>query len=249
MADDGTPRPVIWMRDPSPRRGPRPAHTREEIAQVAMSIADEHGLDSVSIREVAKQLGAGAASLYRYIDSKADLYDLMVDAASAEFSLPPTPSGDRRADLTAIANCARAIYQRHPWAITLSSDASWGPHVQDYMEFFLAVLKPAGLDTRQQLELIAHFNASVATFASHERQQRDQPGNQGALVARMTHLKQIAENPELPHLSAAVTTMLNSTPDDTDPDELFRRFLDRLIDTIPAQADSGPGQHGAQSNP
>ncbi|MFF2556481.1 TetR/AcrR family transcriptional regulator [Nocardia sp. NPDC058058] len=238
MDDDGAPRPVIWMRDPSPRRGPRPTHTRQEIAQVAMSIADEQGLDAVSIRAVAKQLRAGAASLYRYIDSKADLYDLMVDAASAEFSLPPTPTGNQRADLTAIGNRARSIYLRHPWAITLSANASWGPHVQAYMEFFLAVLKPTGLNTRQQLELIAHFNASIATFASHERQQTDQPGNPGALQARMMHLQQIAENPDLPNLSAAVTAMLNSTPQDTDPDELFRRSLNRLIDTIPAPADS-----------
>lgn len=199
-----------------------------------MSIADEHGLDAVSIRAVAKQLGAGAASLYRYIDSKADLYDLMVDAASAEFTLPPAPSGDRRADLITIGNRARAVHQRHPWAITLSTNASWGPNVQSYMEFFLAVLEPTDLNTRQQLELIAHFNASIATFAAHERQQSDQPGDPGALLARMTHLKQIAANPALPHLSAAVTAMLNSTPEDIDPDELFRRSLDRLIDTIPA---------------
>ncbi|MFB8008314.1 TetR/AcrR family transcriptional regulator [Nocardia sp. NPDC056000] len=238
MDDDGAPRPVIWMRDPSPRRGPRPTHTRQEIAQVAMSIADEHGLDAVSIRAVAKELGAGAASLYRYIDSKADLYDLMVDAATAEFSLPNAPSGDQRADLTTIGNRARSVYQRHPWAITLSSNASWGPHVQAYMEYFLAVLKPTGLNARQQLELIAHFNASVATFAAHERQQTDRPGNPEALQARMMHLKQIAENPKLPHLSTAVATMLTSTPEDTDPDELFRRSLNRLIDTIPAQTDS-----------
>lgn len=231
--DSSAPRPVIWMRDPVPRRGPKPAHTREEISRTAVSIADEHGLEQVSIRAVAKELGAGAASLYRYIDTKADLYDLMVDTVIAEFALPARPTGQWKEDLVTIAERSRVVHRRHPWAYPLFAGASWGPHTQSYMEFFLAALASTGLSLREQTELIAHFTSSVATFAAYEHEQSERPGDSEALAARLMHLNQIAEDPDLPHLSAAVRSMLTAEPADTD--ELFRGTVARLLDSIPSR--------------
>lgn len=233
LGDDPGPgdvRPVIWMREAAQRRGPRPAFTRDEIARVAVTIADDRGLEGVSIRAVASALGAGAASLYRYIDTKADLYDLMVDTVSAEYDLPARPTGDWRADLTLIADRARTVHRAHPWAFALYADASWGPSIQIYMEFFLAALEPTGLSMREQTELIAQFNSSVAGFASHERQQSEQPRDPSVHLARLRHLQQIAENPDLPHLSSAVQKMLVAEQPDTD--DLFRRTVERLLDSV-----------------
>lgn len=223
-------RPVIWMRANEKRRGPKPAHTLEEITRVAVSIADQHSLDDVSIRAVATKLGAGAASLYRYIDTKADLYDLMVDAVSEEYDLPSSPSGDWRADVTMLAERARTVHRRHPWAFALSADASWGPNVQRFMEYFLAALVPTTLDMREKTELIAQFNSSVANFAAYEHRQAEGPRDPEAQLARLMHLSQIAADPELPHLAAAVTQML--TAEQPDNDELFSHTVARILASV-----------------
>lgn len=220
-------RPVIWMRPAGSRRGPKPAHTREDLTRAAISIADSHGLEDVTIRAVAGQLGAGPASLYRYIDTKDDLHDLMLNAVTAEYDLPAAPTGDWRADLTDLAERARVVHRRHPWAFTLSDQASWGPHVQAFMEYFFAALAPARLDLREQTELLAQFNSSVATFAAHESRQ---PGDSTSQMARFLHLQQIAENSDLPHLSTVVRNMLTAEPPNND--ELFRSTLDRLLDWV-----------------
>src|SRR5262245_25957268 len=110
---------VIWARPDRAGRGPRPAHSRAAIAAAAVRIADAEGLDAVSMRRLAAELGAGATSLYRYVARKDDLLDLMVDAVVGEGPPPAAPSGDWRADLREIAYSTRALILRHPWAAML----------------------------------------------------------------------------------------------------------------------------------
>ena len=60
----------IWLRPERSAAG-RPAQwSRAEITQVALRIADAEGLDAVSMRRVAAELGTGAASLYRYVETR-----------------------------------------------------------------------------------------------------------------------------------------------------------------------------------
>jgi AcrR family transcriptional regulator len=224
------------MGGPTPRRGPRPSHTRDEIARVAVSSADSKGLAAVSIRAVAYELGAGAASLYRYIESKDDLFDLMVDAVSADYALPKSPSGDWRADIALIAQRGRTVHRQHGWASTLAAHAAWGPNVQTFLEFFLASLKPMALDAAEHMEFIGLLNSFMASFAAFERQQRERaerPADPGAQIKQIERLQQIAANSQLPHLAAAVTAMMQAAPTDANPDQLFTRGLNRLLDTIP----------------
>ncbi|MBC2903335.1 TetR/AcrR family transcriptional regulator [Streptomyces sp. PSKA01] len=82
---------VIWARPERTGRGPRPAYSRADIAAAAVRIADAEGLDSVSMRRVAAEVGCGTMSLYNYVPRKADLYELMVDEVSAEYELPDDP--------------------------------------------------------------------------------------------------------------------------------------------------------------
>ena len=73
------PKPPIWAR-PEPRgRGARPALSRKQIVDVALQIADEEGLDAVSMRRLARELRSGAMSIYHYFDSRDELLDLMGD--------------------------------------------------------------------------------------------------------------------------------------------------------------------------
>lgn len=106
------------------------------------------------------------------------------------------------------------------------------------MEYFLAALEPTGLSLREQTELIAHVNATVATFASHESRPGAPAGDEGSQHAQLMHLQQIAQDPELPRLSAAVSQMLTAQPPAMD--ELFQRTIDRLLVPI-AQRESPDG--------
>jgi AcrR family transcriptional regulator len=219
---------VIWTRARPGRKGPQPAHSLDDIARKAVALADAKGLAAVSIRAVAAELGAGAASLYRYIASKADLYDLMVNEVSAEYDLPDEPSGDWAADLTLVAERGRAAVRRHPWVGQLSAGASWGPHVQDYMEFLLAALEPTGLDIPERVDFIALLSNWIANFAQYEIQ----PVDGEAAAAKARHMASIAGDPNRPHLAGAMAALLRTDPAAAHPDLLFRRGLDRLFHGI-----------------
>lgn len=112
MADSAEPGPTsVWTK---PRRAPsRQAPSVERIVQIAIAVADAEGLPAVSMRRVASDLGSGTASLYRYVASRDELLDLMIDSAQGE-TLTPV-SGDWRAGLIGVARQVRATLLRHPW--------------------------------------------------------------------------------------------------------------------------------------
>src|SRR5271154_3273179 len=98
----------------SRRRGPRPRHTRQDVALAAVAIADADGIDRVTFRAVAARLGVGVMSLYNYVPDKQALVYAMVAEAAAELRLPE-PTGDWRADMHRLAREQRALLYRHPW--------------------------------------------------------------------------------------------------------------------------------------
>jgi AcrR family transcriptional regulator len=102
-----------------PRRGgPRATLTRARLVATALGIADAEGLDAVSIRRVAAQLGARPMSLYTHIASKDDLVALMLDEVSAELLVPGELPADWREALRAIARQALDAYLAHPWMLS-----------------------------------------------------------------------------------------------------------------------------------
>ncbi|MGW3811301.1 TetR/AcrR family transcriptional regulator, partial [Micromonospora sp. NPDC005113] len=73
----------VWERpEPQPRAAPVPL-SRAKIAATAIRIADAHGLDGLSVRKIAKELGVGPMRLYDYVINRSELLDLMVDAVYA----------------------------------------------------------------------------------------------------------------------------------------------------------------------
>src|SRR5271154_958868 len=99
---------VIWNRPERATRGPAPSLSRDEIATAAVTLADSQGIDAVSMRTLAVQLGVGAASLYRYVDRKDELIDLMVDAVMGD-DLQFEIRGDWRKDIRSFARGLRAM--------------------------------------------------------------------------------------------------------------------------------------------
>ena len=70
---------LLWDTGRRPSRGPKPALSLDRIVEAAVQVADADGLEAVSMRRVATELGTGAMSLYRYVPGKGELLDLMLD--------------------------------------------------------------------------------------------------------------------------------------------------------------------------
>jgi AcrR family transcriptional regulator len=94
---------------------------RRKILEAALAIADERGLDAISMRRVGRQVGMSAMALYPHVASKEALLDGVVDMLLAEL-LPlveKLPAHDWPARLTAIAQGVRVLAKRHPSAFSL----------------------------------------------------------------------------------------------------------------------------------
>ena len=190
---------VIWMR-PGHTGGGRPAQrSREEITEAAMAIADRDGLDAVSMRAVAAALGTGAASLYRYIESREDLLDLMTDAAGAEYQFAE-PTGDWLADLIGIGQQARLIMRRHPWLATLViSRPVLGPNGLDLLERVLGLLASCPASLAAKVDAFAMLTAVTALFVQNES--GGGPGT-GRNAAYLAHALRAGQHPRLAALLA-----------------------------------------------
>lgn len=111
---------LVWAKE---RRSPRrQAPSVEQIVRTAITIADTEGVAALSMRRVAADLGSGTASLYRYVASRDDLLDLMIDEVKGAENTELT--GDWRTDLASVARQVRATLLRHPW---LSSEIPGRP--------------------------------------------------------------------------------------------------------------------------
>jgi AcrR family transcriptional regulator len=88
---------------------------RQEIVDAAVRLADAEGLEAVSMRRLAEELGVGTMTPYSYVADKDELLDLMLDEVSREMLVPEPLPDDWRAALRAIAFATRATVEAHPW--------------------------------------------------------------------------------------------------------------------------------------
>ncbi|MEV7039750.1 TetR/AcrR family transcriptional regulator [Amycolatopsis sp. NPDC051061] len=153
--------PPLWLRPEHGTRGPKPAHSRRDVALAAIRIADAEGLDAVSMRRVAAELGAGTTSLYRYVSKKDEVLELMGDEVLAELRDAPLPSGWRDG-LRAIARLLREVGLRHPWLTTVAAGrAIHGPHSLRWRERTLSVFDDMDLGTDEMLAALGTLSAFV----------------------------------------------------------------------------------------
>jgi AcrR family transcriptional regulator len=130
--------------EPELRPQPRIPLTRERILRAAMRIADEEGLEALTMRRLGQELGVQAMSLYNHVANKDDLYQGIVDLALSEIEVP-SPDLDWRTALRQSAISAHQAFVRHPWACNLHMGT---PRVNDdrmeWMEGVLRTLREAG---------------------------------------------------------------------------------------------------------
>ena len=100
-----------------------------------MLLADTGGLSAVSMRAVAGALNTTAGSLYRYLSSRDELLELMIDAVLVELPLDQDWTGEWLDDMMALASDQLAVYQRHPWLVEAGlTGGAIGPNATRYFE-------------------------------------------------------------------------------------------------------------------
>lgn len=221
----------LWLAPDRPRRGRRPAFSREAITVAAVALADTEGIDAVTMRRVAAEVGAGVMSLYSYAPDKETLLDLMIDHVNGELPASGPLTGDWRADLKAVGHLQRDHMLRHPWLATaVPARRTLGPRTLAFLEHALAALRPSGLDGGARLEVFAQLTAFVAGHVAHEVDRSEAAQSPGRAAAEALYLAAVAADGHHPELADA----LASAGRPVTPDATFGRFLNRLVDGLDA---------------
>jgi AcrR family transcriptional regulator len=220
---------TVWDR-PEPPNRPVPLD-RERIVAAAVALADEGGLEAVSLRKVAARLDAGPMRLYRYIATKEELFDLMVDAVQAEI-LPEERPGDWREALRKLAHRTRRAALRHEWlADLLGGRPALGPNGLALSESTLAAFDGhADIDTAMRaVETVsAYYIGAVRREITRLRAERATGlSKHDWQRARGPYLTKALATGRFPALSRAVHDAA-----DTDPETSFATGLDWVLDAV-----------------
>lgn len=170
---------VVRAPDPAVRSTARGVLTRSRIVEAGIALADAEGLEAVSMRRLAAELGVGPMSLYRHVAGREQLEHLMVRTVLAAHPLPdPGPPG-WRAKLELACRVQWRLYRRHPWLPELVSMTRpiLAPEAMDHTEWTLRALDGLGLTTaeraREAFTLPALVRGLALTLAAETAAERE----------------------------------------------------------------------------
>jgi len=233
---------AAWGLRERPGKGPRPGLSLEKIVAAAIRVGSADGLAAVSMSRVAAELGAGTMALYRYVNSKSELIDLMVDAA---FGPPPPLPGtatDWRGALSHWAWSMLGAMRAAIWAVPMPiSGPPVTPNQVAWMEQGLHALRDTGLNEGQKMSVILLVSGYVRTQVTMEAQLTEAMRAAGTTDQQMMLdynrvLGLVTDPDRFPELTAVVKSGVMSKADH--PDREFEFGLDRILDGIATLVDS-----------
>ena len=200
--------------------------SRERIVAAAVALADAGGFQSLSMRNIADDLGAGTMALYRHVANKEDLLDDMVDVVFAEM-YPPAIGGNWKRELRERGISARAALQRHPWAVGLmESRMRPGPASAVHHNATMGCLREAGFPFRDAVHAYNLLDAYTYGFALQEQTIPFETPEESADMATTTVGDQ---GDEYPYLAEVVVELGKRGYDYT---EEFEFGLDFILDGL-----------------
>lgn len=229
---------LMWGIEGPARPGPKPTLHISDIGAAGVKIADAAGLGAVSMAKVAAEVGFTTMSLYRYVDSKDELYTVMIDEA---FGVPePIEEGlGWRAGITQWATMVRDAIHRHPWILQVPLfEPPLSPQQLEWMEAGLRVFEGTPLSPGDRLSSMVLVNIYVRgaaqltadMFVSPDRtkEQNDQ------LYGR--RLMMLATPDRFPTIAATIGPGILEADAGDDPND-FRFGLTAILDGIQALID------------
>jgi AcrR family transcriptional regulator len=231
-----TSRRVIWDRPERAARGPAPSLSREQITTAAVALADAHGIEAVSMRALAVELGVGAASLYRYVARKDEVIELMVDAVMGD-DLHFAIRGDWRDDLRSFAHGVRGMVLRHPWmAVPSAGLRGFGPNTARCYEQVLGIVDGLGVEIDEMLMMVETLDAYVRGRVFEELSEQEAVRRSGLdqeqwMQTQIPYIERLIESGRYPLL----TRVVFDAQAPHDPDRLAHGFdlgLERVLDGL-----------------
>ena len=228
-----------WQRSPKrPAKKKREPITQEAIVETALRVLDEEGLDGLSMRRVAEELGTGAASLYWHVGSKDGLLDLVMDRVIGEQHVPDPEPERWEEQLKEVARTMRATILAHRDIVELSlGRIPMGPNALEWSERVLAVLRAGGVPDRLAVLghhlLIAAINgftmdesADYTPTTGKERPDEELANMAGDYIASLPRDR----FPNMAEVAQYYTVI--------DPEERFELLLDLFVDGLAKRAAS-----------
>lgn len=205
---------------------------RERVLATAIELADEIGIEALTIRKLADRLGVGAMTIYHHVPSKDAIIDGMVEIVFDEIERPPHDVDWKQA-MRHRCISARSVLNRHPWAAPLmESRTSPGPAVLGHHDAVIGCLRRGGLSIQMTAHAYAVLDSFVYGFAFEEA---TLPAGGGEGIAEVA--EQIAAHfpsDTYPHL--AELTFEHVLQPGYDFGDSFEFGLDLLLDGLDSAA-------------
>lgn len=239
---------LLWGRVPdTPRRGPKPTLTIRDIARAAVAIADDRGWEAVSMKAIAQSVGLTAMSLYRYVDSKDDVIDLLVDEAYGTADPRLATTGSWRERITDWARAAASTLRTRPWLTEIPmSRPPVGPNVLSWTESGVRAFDPTALTGPQKMNALLLVDGFVRQHIRQSAQMGLLPGGGARAGAREgaqpptpgyeAVVASLIDPERFPALTAAVQSMADG--DDDFDVEQFEFGLGVILDGLAGMIDA-----------
>jgi AcrR family transcriptional regulator len=172
---------LLWGGGARPTRGPKPSLTLDQIVTTAIALADREGIDALSMRRVAGELGVGAMSLYRHVPGKAELLALMLDRVSDPTeALARVEGSGWREILQMVARGSYRMYLKHSWLLQVNwSRPVIGPNTLAGIELFMRGLRGLPLTDQERVSVMIMVDGYVTGVARQRIQHAALPEETG----------------------------------------------------------------------
>jgi AcrR family transcriptional regulator len=201
---------------------------RARILGAAMELADEGGLEGLSMRRLGQALGVDPMALYRHVRDKDDLLDGLRDAVLGEIPVVE-PDPDWRAAIRRQILGARDVMRRHGWAPRLLEDRAQGPSIIAYVDVILGIFHAGGLSTALSHHALHVLGSRVVGFTQDLFEDAGDP--EADPEASAAFARSIAAiHPNVARLAVAVSHEGGLGGCDSDEEFLFG--LDLLLDGL-----------------
>lgn len=179
---------------------PRAPLTSEDVLWAAVTLADEAGVASLSMRKLAEKLGVKAMSLYHHVANKDEVLDGMVDAVFGEIELPVV-GADWKTAMRQRAFSAREALLRHRWAVgLLDSRANPGPATLKHHDAVIGNLRGAGFPVVLAAHAFSALDSYIYGFVLQELSLPFETPDELGEVAQSILEQTAAEYPHLTEL-------------------------------------------------
>ena len=239
---------LLWGRRERGRRGPKPGLSTEAIVKAAVRVADDEGLDAVSMARVAKELGFTTMSLYRHVTSKDELLQLMWNASAQGAEDLVLDGSDWRSKLQSWAVVQRDMLDRHQWITQMPMAAPpLAPNSLTFVERGLEAMDGTTLDDGDKLRIIGLVSsytlsearmAHDAARAAAGRGAADGDGQPLAPWSFEALLRELVDEHNYPRLHRiAWSGDVGDAPSGFEERQEFLFGLDRILDGVAALMD------------